>query len=107
MTASPEKRIRQISAEKLVAMAVVMKAIAHPLRLQVLEFLENREPQTVTALLELTGVEQSLLSHHLAELKRKKVVTTRREGKHIYYALELKQISTIFDCLENCHTMLD
>ena len=96
------KRSRRLDAKKLATMAVVMKAIAHPLRLQVLEFLENKEPQTVTALLEHTGVEQSLLSHHLAELKKKKVVSTHREGKHIYYALSLKEISKIFDCMENC-----
>ncbi|EAY25503.1 ArsR/SmtB family transcription factor [Microscilla marina] len=93
---------RNISAEKLERVAEVLKTIAHPVRLSILEVLQNHGRLTVSDLKEKTQTEQSLLSHHLIKMKDKGVLRANREGKNIYYALVDDHITNIFDCMEKC-----
>lgn len=93
---------RNISAEKLERVAEVLKTIAHPVRLNILEVLENYGRLSVSDLKEKTNTEQSLLSHHLIKMKDKGVLKANREGKNIYYQLADTHITNIFDCMENC-----
>ncbi len=67
---------RKIPAAKLDKVAEILKAIAHPIRLEVLETLEFNEPLTVSEIRAQIDmeVEQSLLSHHLIKLKDKGVL---------------------------------
>ncbi len=91
-----------MEAAKLEKMAHVLKAIAHPLRLEILELLEKKEPQSVAEILEQINTEQSLLSHHLTKMKDKGVLQSYREGRNIFYSLAFKEITKIFDCMEAC-----
>lgn len=93
---------RNISAEKLERVAEVLKTIAHPVRLNILEVLEDYGRLSVSDLKEKTNTEQSLLSHHLIKMKDKGVLKANREGKNIYYQLADTHITNIFDCMENC-----
>ena len=93
---------RNIEPAKLEKMADLMKAISHPVRLEVLELLEEKEPQSVAEILNQIEVEQSLLSHHLTKMKDKGVLISYRKGKNIYYQLAIKGITKIFDCMEKC-----
>lgn len=93
---------RKISAEKLERVAEVLKTIAHPVRLSILEVLQIHDRLTVSELKEKTNTEQSLLSHHLIKMKDKGVLKANREGKNIFYELADKHITNIFDCMENC-----
>ena len=93
---------RKIEATKLGKMADILKAISHPLRLEVLELLEENQPQSVGEILEQVNVEPSLLSHHLTKMKDKGILDSFRDGRNIYYQLAFKEITKIFDCMENC-----
>jgi DNA-binding transcriptional ArsR family regulator len=64
-----------------------LRAIAHPLRLLIIDMLFHAESLTVTEIHERLGVEQAVASHHLRILKDKNVVSVRREGKNSNYAL--------------------
>jgi ArsR family transcriptional regulator len=66
--------------------AEFFKALGHPLRLRVLELLSDAE-QSVSGLLEQVGAEQPHLSQQLAILRRAGLVTTRRQGATVVYAL--------------------
>lgn len=92
----------KIEAPKLQKIAEILKAISHPLRLEVIELLEERQPQSVGELLGRIDVEPSLLSHHLIKMKDKGILKSFRDGRNIYYQLAFKQITKIFDCLEDC-----
>lgn len=85
-------------------MAEVLKTIGHPLRLKVLEALEEEETMTVSELLEKVpmDVEQSLLSHHLIKLKDKGVLRSEKRGMHVHYTMADRNILKIFDCMEKC-----
>lgn len=96
-----------IDAEKLARVAEVLKTIAHPVRLVIIENLQNGKELSVTELMEITGVEQSSLSHHLIKMKDKGILSSRRDGKNIYYLLRDEHITQIFGCMEGCKLLLD
>jgi ArsR family transcriptional regulator len=66
--------------------AELFKALAHPARIRVLEVLAQGE-RSVGELLEPSGIEASHLSQQLALLRRAGVVTSRKQGTSVIYAL--------------------
>jgi ArsR family transcriptional regulator len=66
--------------------AGIFQALAHPTRVAIVEFLRDGE-LTVGQLCEKTGVEQANASQHLAILRNKHIVETRRESNQIFYRL--------------------
>lgn len=82
------------------AAAQVMKSLAHPQRLQLLCHLSMGE-KTVSELEVLCGVSQSQLSQFLQRMKAEDLVSARREGKFVHYAIKdrktLKLIQALHD----------
>lgn len=66
--------------------AGVFQVLAHPTRIHVIECLGDG-PLTVGSLLERIGVEPANLSQHLGVLRAKQLVTTRKDGNQVWYAL--------------------
>lgn len=77
-----------------------LRAIAHPIRLIIIELLYHQEAMTVTEIYEALGIEQAVASHHLRILKDKDVLTVRRDGKNSYYALAKRDYYQIFHVLK-------
>lgn len=63
-----------------------LKVLAHPVRLQIIEYLKDGETG-VGKLVQELGVEQSSLSRHLAVLRELGVLEARQEKKNVYYNL--------------------
>ena len=83
---------------------LVLRAINHKLRQQIIELLDKNEKMTVTDIYIRLRLEQSVTSQHLAILRRAGIVNTIRNGKFIYYSLNrerLTQISQLVDELAN------
>ncbi len=93
----------EITANKMERIAEILKAIAHPVRLQILSIMQQHESLSVAELMVHTGIEQSLLSHHLIKMKDKGVLTSTRNGRNINYSLVDKSILSLFTCMENCN----
>lgn len=66
--------------------AAYLKAVADPLRLKVIRVLQAG-PLSVSDIAEFLEHEIATVSHHLRVLYHARIVTTRREGKFIYYSL--------------------
>jgi len=92
----------QFETEQLEKAASMLKAVAHPMRIAILHYLEGGNKFTVTQLHEKLGIEQSTTSHHLGILKDKGVLSSRREGKNTYYFLRNKDFGKIIDCINRC-----
>jgi len=76
--------------------ANLFKALAHPARIRILEILSAaEEPTPVSEILEETDLEPTLLSQHLAVLKRHQVVSGERVGNAVYYRLAHPKISEL------------
>jgi ArsR family transcriptional regulator len=74
--------------------AEFFKTLSHPLRIRVLELLSEGE-HSVGELLREIDVEASNLSQQLAVLRRAGLVTTRKEGSTVHYALVSSQIADL------------
>lgn len=78
----------------------VLRAIAHPIRLTIIDLLHRNEKLSVTEIYEALVIEQAIASHHLRILKDKGVVAARREGKKSYYYLCSDNYHKIIEALE-------
>lgn len=88
--------------EKLTLAAEMLKAIAHPMRITIVSYLDGNQKLTVTEIYEKLGIEQSATSHHLGILKSKGVLASTRDGKNTYYFLKHEGLSGILKCIEKC-----
>lgn len=91
------------SVTQLEKAAIVLKTIAHPLRLSIVELLTEYEELSVNTICEYLNSEQSLTSHHLNTLRSRGLVTFKRKGQNIYYSLKLKQITKVLECMQECN----
>jgi DNA-binding transcriptional ArsR family regulator len=72
--------------------ALILRAINHKLRQQMLLLLEEQKKMTVTEIYVHLRLEQSVASQHLAILRRAGIVKTIRDGKFIYYSVNIDRI---------------
>lgn len=95
-------KFNRLSPEELEKAAGMLKAIAHPLRITILNYLDGGKKLTVTEIHELLQIEQSTTSHHLGILKDKGVLSSQREGKNTYYFMKYDKLSSIVECISQC-----
>jgi ArsR family transcriptional regulator len=97
-------KLQNLDTEKLLRTAEILKTIAHPLRLQIIDILFTKEDLSVSQIQNLLEeeIEQSLLSHHLIKLKEKGILKSNKNGLNVYYSLIDKNLTMIFDCLISC-----
>ena len=69
-----------------------LKAIAHPVRLAILDILINNQEECVCHLEAMLGYRQSYLSQHLMSLREMGIVVDRRDGRNIFYSISSPQI---------------
>jgi len=83
--------------------AYTLKAISNGTRLCVISLLSEQEELNVSQLGEQLQCEQSLLSHHLTDMRAKGILNCRRDGKNCYYSLKNRQIVQILECIRTCN----
>jgi DNA-binding transcriptional ArsR family regulator len=93
---------KELSTENLEKAAIMLKAIAHPLRLSIVGALEDGKKLTVSEIHKLLGIEQSTASHHLGILKDRGVLSSKRDGKNTWYYLKHDNLKTILSCVSSC-----
>ena len=96
------RKIKDLNSEQLEAAANMLKAIAHPMRLAILNHLDEGKKLTVTEIHNRLSIEQSTTSHHLGILKDKGVLASQRKGKNTFYYLKHDNLARIIDCVSKC-----
>jgi ArsR family transcriptional regulator len=76
--------------------AEISKTLANPLRLAILHILKDGE-KTVNELAEIVGAGQSNVSQHLALMRQRQIVKTRKVGSTVYYRVSSPKISQACD----------
>lgn len=79
--------------------AQVIKAMAHPSRLMIIDALADSE-LCVCKLQEFVGSDMSTVSRHLSVLKSAGIVSSRKEGLQVYYSLRVPCILNFFGCVD-------
>lgn len=82
--------------------AYLLKALAHETRIRAMVELAKGEEMTVTELQERTGCEQSLLSHHLTDMRAKGILNCRRSGKNNFYSIKDTRVFALLKCVLGC-----
>ncbi|MFM8363503.1 MAG: ArsR/SmtB family transcription factor [Haliscomenobacter sp.] len=82
----------EINHEKLETSSAMLRALAHPLRLQILEFIDKNEGINVNKIYNSLDLEQSITSQHLRILRLADLVKTERDGKFIHYTIDYDRI---------------
>lgn len=85
---------------KYKAKAKIIKALAHPTRLFIVDELSKGE-RCVCELKEMVGADVSTVSKHLSVLKDAGLVTDDKRGMQVYYNLKCKCITQFFNCVES------
>jgi ArsR family transcriptional regulator len=88
-----------VPTEVFESAAEVMKAIAHPIRLRILEILDLMGEANVTTLSEKTGASQPAVSQQLSRMRGGGVLGTRREGTSVFYRVERPEVLGMLDCI--------
>ena len=80
--------------------ANVFQALAHPTRIAIIEVLRDGE-LSAGAIQERLSLEQANLSQHLAILRSRQLVTNRKEGNQVFYALRNPILIEMLDMMRN------
>ncbi len=78
--------------------AEISKTLAHPLRIALLHTLKDGE-KTVNELVEILNASQSNISQHLALMRQRQMVKTRKNGSSVYYRVANPKISQACDIM--------
>ena len=78
--------------------AEVLKAVAHPVRLQIVELLQDGE-MCVGDIVKALGGKQAITSQQLNMMKDKGVLSCRRDGARVYYHIENKNVIKLLNCV--------
>ena len=82
------------------ARACIVKALAHPARLLIVDELSKHGERCVCELTEMIGSDMSTVSRHLALLKGAGLVEDEKRGQMVFYRLQMQCILSFFDCIE-------
>ena len=93
-----------LSKEKLTTAARILKVIAHPVKLEILQLLSQQQSMDVTSLCEQigSGCEISMMSHHLAKMRDNGILKSDKSGKQVFYSIADKSLLKLLDCLNQC-----
>lgn len=97
---STEQTSRHLAAHT----AAHLKAMANPVRLEILTFLNTAEEASVGSIEAVTCISQSAVSQHLRVLRDAHLVETRRESQTIFYRLNREHIA---DVLRNTTSLIE
>lgn len=92
-----------LDISKLELAASKLRAIAHPMRIAIIDLLHDKNKLSVTEIYSLLDIEQASASHHLNILKNKGILGSKREGKKIFYMLKNVTLTEIIECINRCN----
>jgi ArsR family transcriptional regulator len=83
------------------ARAKIIKAMAHPTRLFIVDELSRNGKHCVWELTKMVGVDMSTVSRHLAILKAVGIIEDHKRGAQVYYSIRIGCVLNFFDCVES------
>lgn len=88
-----------ISQEELEVSSDLLRALAHPLRLKILAFIDKNESVNVNKIYNTLNLEQSITSQHLRVLRLAGLVNTDRDGKFIHYSIKYDKVKATVEAV--------
>lgn len=88
-----------LKVETLERAAQILRMLAHPQRLRLIEILERSQDVPVHALMAETGFPQAVVSQHLNQMRRIGLLSSRRHGREMRYSISDPQALSILNCI--------
>ena len=102
MKAAPAMTVESTSliadTERIQRAADILKTVAHPARLGIIEILEAGE-QSVAQICKRLSAPQPYISHHLSLMKAKGILSSRRNGSRVLYWVANKNVIEVIHCV--------
>lgn len=94
----------RIEADKLLSAVNMLKVIAHPVRLAIVDLLTEKKRLTIMEIQESLGLEQAIASQQITLMEDKGVLVSEKIGRNKYVSLRFPKMKNIVNCLETCCT---
>ena len=85
-----------------ISAAKVLKAVAHPMRIEIIKHLVNEEKIMVNDLKDRLNITQSMTSQHLAILRNEGIVDCQKQANTCIYFIRNKNVLKLLNCVEHC-----
>lgn len=92
--------MKLITLEAMSEAAECLKALAHPVRLRIIEILLKKEV-TVGEMAEACGTAHHVTSEHLGKMRDKGLLKSERRGRCIYYSIANSGLQGILNCVDS------
>jgi len=99
-TAVVQKPKLAIDSSQLNKTMNMLRALNHPLRLKILQYIHQHEKIIVSKIYAKLQIEQSVTSQHLAILRKHGFVNAYREGRFIFYSVNYERLQDAHLCTE-------
>jgi DNA-binding transcriptional ArsR family regulator len=86
--------------------AFILKTIAHPTRLAIIDLLDQHKQLPVNEVCKLLETEQSIISHHLINMRTRGLLKAIKAGNSVLYSLKEQNLTQIMHCVNNCNCNL-
>lgn len=87
---------------KLLYAVNMLKVIAHPVRLSIVDLLTSNKKLTVLEIQDALHLDQAIASQHLTLMEDKGVLISHKVGRNKFVSLKFPNMKNIVSCLENC-----
>ena len=77
----------KIDGKNLHTSSEILRALAHPLRMQILEFIDEHDSINVNKIYNTLKIEQSITSQHLKIMRLAGVIDAEKDGKFVHYSI--------------------
>jgi predicted transcriptional regulator len=92
----------RIQTEKLQSAINMLKVIAHPVRLAIVDLLTEKKRMTILEIQEALNLEQAIASQQITLMEDKGVLISEKIGRNKFVSLRFPKMKNIVNCLENC-----
>jgi ArsR family transcriptional regulator len=82
--------------------ARVLKCIGHPVRLRIIELLDESGELNVGSVCVALELEQAIASQHLTLMRDRGILHSRRDGVNVYYGIADEKVPQVIECLRRC-----
>lgn len=94
--------LKLMTEEVLEFASTMLKTAGHPVRLRIVELLEQNETAPVHQLQEQLQLPQPVVSQHLNKMKVLGLLKSQRRGGMVYYSIAMPQLLQLLDCIRGC-----
>ncbi len=92
-----------VNLEKVNSATSLLKGVAHPVRLAIMEILKPVDHMCVSDIHEKLGIEQAVVSQHLKILKDRKILVSEKQGKHCFYSIKNENFKQLLELIDQCN----